>query len=164
MRGGGGGFHAGGGAVVVLTSRVRCSRRRRDASRARRHRALGSFELRWNVARSTFRVRDRRHGQSGRSARFNVKLDHNVKSGAVRETLAPALSRARATDGMRNPNNRARITRPPTAACINDAMGQWLVAGTATRIMMVGPRTASAKRMSIYGIGNAYDDSSGLRL
>ena len=152
--GGGGGTHAGGGGA-------RFSARPAASGPSVRSNSGG------NVARSTFRgTRSATTGNSAGTARFNVKLDHNVKSGAVRETLrSGAVAGAlRNRTALRNPNNRARITATAATAAWHNGRdggnGWWRHRNGGYG--WVGPLywPFAYNDMYDYGMwGNGYDDS-----
>jgi hypothetical protein len=105
-----------------------------------------------NVARSTFRDTGNHSATTGNpagTARFNVKLDHTVKSNAVRETLnsGSVAGALRNRTALRNPGNRARITA--TAATAGWHQGarrrQWLVAASQWRIRMGRPAVLAVR-------------------
>jgi hypothetical protein len=107
--GGGSGIRAGGGGGARFTARSAISRSYARPSSG------------GNVAGSTVRNGGNRSAATANpagTARFNVKLDHTVKSNAVRETLnsGSVAGALRNRTALRNPGNRARITATAATA------------------------------------------------
>ena len=124
--GGGGGGHGGGGGMHVGGGGrggggMRAGGGARFSARPSISRSYARPSAGGNFARSTGRGAGSRSATTGSptpTARFNVKLDSNVKSSAVRETLnsRSVAGALRNTSALRNPNTRARITATAATA------------------------------------------------